>query len=68
MRIKVGWRFEIALYDALRSIGVPADKTMAVINALELELIRAATRDVLNLEQPFELQRTGQIPTNDAEL
>jgi hypothetical protein len=36
-RVNVGWRFEIALYDALRSIGVPADKTLAVITALEQE-------------------------------
>jgi len=35
---KVGWRFEIALYDALRSVGVPTDKTLAVITALKREL------------------------------
>jgi hypothetical protein len=56
-QVNVGWRFEIALYDALRSIGVPADKTLAVIIALGEELeSRIVTHDTPSPLALFEQQ------------
>ena len=48
--------FELALYDALLSIDVPADKARAVIDALERDMgsTLATKQDIRLLEQELE--------------
>ena len=60
--------FEFALYDALVSIDVPAEKARAVIDALEHDMgsTLATKQDILLLKQ--ELENFKQQVTRDLEL
>ena len=56
-----GMTFEFTLYDALRSIDVPADKARAVIDALEHDMgsTLATKQDIRLLEQKLDLVRSS---------
>jgi len=51
--------FQVALYDALVSIEVPADKARAVVDAMERDMgaTLATKTDILLLKQEFNLIR-----------
>ena len=53
--------FELALYDALLSIDVPADKARAVIDALEHDMgsTLATKQDIRLLEQKLDLVQSS---------
>jgi hypothetical protein len=51
--------FQVALYDALVSIEIPADKARAVVDAMEQDMgaTLATKTDILLLKQEFNLIR-----------